>query len=119
MDTHPSYINPDGRYVEYEDLASHIGIAVRIIEDDEKLKREFEESGIKLATDFLVYKKGFVQVTDDVGNGYYFRKLVFSASKLSPVQKSMVMGLIDDGFTYENVDATTKDNITQFHDFDL
>ena len=30
MDTHPSYINPDGRYVEYEDLASHIGIVVRI-----------------------------------------------------------------------------------------
>lgn len=119
MEANPYYINPDGKIVEYEGIASHIGIAMQVIEDDPKMKEEFKNSNFKYATDFLIQKRGFIQVTDDAGNGYYQRKLLFSASKMSQAQKRIIMELIAEGFTYENIDETEKEGLKQFHDFEL
>lgn len=119
MEAHPYYIDQECKIIEFEDIASHIGIAKRIVEDDELLKKEFENSKMQYQTDFLIERKGFIQVTDEVGNGWYNKKLLFSASKMKPAQKRMIMGLIDEGFTYENVDNNSKNNVRHFHDFDV
>ena len=119
MDSNPYYINPDGNIVQYENMFSHIGIAMRILEENSKLKEEFESSKIKYPTDFLVENKGFIQVTNDEGNGYYEKKLLFSASKMSKVQKQLIMRFIAEGYTYENIDVTKKNNVIKFHDFDF
>lgn len=118
IESHPYYINQEGKIIEYDDLSSHAGIAARFIENDPEIQAEFKKSGKRLSTDFMVEDKGFIQVTDEMGNGYYRNKIVFSASKMSQKQKQMVMGYIAEGYSYENIDETFKESIVQrFHDF--
>ena len=123
MDARPYFIDQNGNTIEYDDICSHIGIAKRYIEADPKLKQEFERSGFTLATDFLIEGKGLIQVTDGSGNGWYANKIVFSASKMNPKQKQIVMGFISEGYGYDNVDEMSKHRGDQglakrFHDFD-
>ena len=118
MNTHPYYIDPECKTIEFEGISSHVGIARKIIEETPGLKDAFEKSKIKYPTDFLIEQKGYIQVTDDTGNGFYKRKFIFSASKMTPKQKRIVMQLIDDGFSYENRDAQSQDIVVRFHDFD-
>lgn len=123
MDSRPYYIDKDGKTIEYEDVGSHIGIATRYVESDPRIKQEFERSGFKLPTDFLIEVKGLIQVTDESGNGWYNNKIVFSASRMSPRQKQIVMGYISEGYGYDNVDERSKYRTDQglakrFHDFE-
>ena len=123
MDSRPYYIGKDGIIIEYEDISSHIGIAKRYVESDPRLKQEFERSGFDLPTDFLIEAKGMIQVTNESGNGWYNNKIVFSASKMDPKQKQMVMGFIAEGYGYDNVDERSKYRADQglakrFHDYD-
>ena len=116
MESHPFFIDRDGKAVEYEDIASHIGIALRYLEEHPELKKEFEESGIKFANDFLIQRKGLIQVTDEVGNGYYNRKLVFSASMMTTVQKELIMRYREDGYKLDNVDRVSASVVKRFHE---
>lgn len=117
MQSHPYYLDQEGKVVEYEDISSHIGIAIRYIDSNPQVKAEFEKSGIRFQTDFLVQEKGFIQVTDENGNGYYRNRIVFSASKMQPIQKRMVMQFIEDGYVPENVDAASKSVVKRYHEF--
>ena len=119
MKSNPYFIDQQGNILTYDDINSHIGIATRYIESDPRIKEEYEKSGIKYPSDFLVMKKGFIQVTDDTGNGFYNRKIMFSAVLAKPIQKRIIMGYIEDGFEAENLDKFHRDSIVKrFHDFD-
>ena len=118
MESQPYFLDEEGRVVKYDGIYSHIGIAIKHIEENPRLKREFEESGIKAANDFLVQRKGLIQVTDEVGNGYYNRKLVFSASLMSQTQKRLIMGYREDGYKLENMDNVSNNIVKRFHEGD-
>ena len=115
MYIHPYYLDQSGRMIEYDNLCSHVGIAIRYINSDSKLKEEFSKSGIESATDFLVKKKGFIQVTEESGNGWYNNKIVFSASMMKPRQKQLIMGFLQEGYTYDNVDVVSDSVVKRFY----
>ena len=118
MTAQPYYLGPNGERIEYENLSSHIGIATQYINDHPEIKAEYEKSGVKYPTDFLIEIKGFIQVTDEVGNGFYNNKIVFASSKMTPKQKAIVMEYISEGYIFQNVDQKSKNSVVQrFHDF--
>ena len=62
MDSFPYFLTPNGQMITCENIYSHIGIALQYLEDNPELKEEFKQSGIRYATDFLVQRKGYIQV---------------------------------------------------------
>lgn len=117
MEVHSYYFDQEGKTIEYEGISSHIGIAIQFLNDNPEIKEEFEKSKIRYPTDFLVENKGFIQVTDGSGNGYYRNKIVFSASLMRPVQKRIIMGLIEEGYKPENIDFSANSVVKKYHEF--
>lgn len=80
------FINQDCKKLSSEDIASHIGLANLILENNEQLKKEFQKSGRNNPVDFLICDKGYLKIT----NQGIYQKLVYSSDKLSPRQKELV-----------------------------
>ena len=118
MEANPYYLDRNGKMIHYDSLFSHIGIALKYLEDNPDLMEEFKRSGMKYPTDFLVEKLGFIQVTDEQGNGYYNNKVVFSASMMTPYQKGVIMQYIADGYEADNVDRASNSVAKRFHNLD-
>lgn len=117
MITNPYFLDSQGNVVKAEGIYSHVGIAMKYLDDHPELKEAFRNSNIKYENDFLIERLGFIQVTDDEGNGYYRKKIVFSACVMTPYQKGVIMQYIADGFEADNVDRISESRVRRFHDY--
>ena len=87
MDEEVCFIDGEGNKIFCENISSHIGLAMAILEQDKRLGEEFKKSGMQDSADFLVNTKGWVKATRQ---GYY-RKCVYSSSRLTEKQRKRLL----------------------------
>ena len=87
MDEEVCFIDGDGNKISCENISSHIGLAMAILEQDQKINEEFKRSTMQDPVDFLVYNKGWAKTTRQ---GYY-RKCIYSSSRLTEKQRKRLL----------------------------
>ena len=86
MDDEATFIDSDGNEISCEDISSHIGLAMKMIDEDPNLKNEFLKSG-KDPVSFMTLDKGYL-ARGTMGNSY--RNISYLASKISEKQKKII-----------------------------
>ncbi len=88
------FIDLDGKVIESDTIASHIGLAKDIVEKDENLKQEFIESGYYKEDIFLTNYKGYI-----LGSGMpYNRFILVNKEKTTPAQKKTALIYLEEGY---------------------
>lgn len=91
------FIDKKGEKHFNNEISSHIGLALfDIFEKNPELKKEFDESGEKDASIFLLKIKGWMLGDDER------RKVVYNSSTLSDEQKRLLYGFIEEGYKDED-----------------
>ena len=100
METRAFFIDLDGNVIENGKIESHIGLAIFIVDNDEKLKKEFEESGYYKQDLFLIEQVGYVL-------GYqkeYEKQLMVNKKIFTPEQKKTAFEFYDMGYDIDYYD---------------
>ena len=105
-DEYAFYIDQEGRKISSEDVASHIGLASLILDNNETLKSEFIQTGTKNADEFLVRKKGYMKGSV-IGN--YYKAISYDASSISEIQKNRLAFYIARGFKVSKLPKKNRD----------
>ncbi len=94
------FIDSEGKVIENEEYESHIGLATFIINNNEKLKKEFEDSGYTRQDLFLIEYVGYTL-------GYrtqYEGRLIINKEKTTPIQKKTAFKFVQSGYKFEFTD---------------
>ena len=100
MDDKVFFIDANGNMISIDNISSHIGLANEIMKKDKSLQEEFKKSGKIDPVDFLVLDKGYIKLAE---LGFY-KKCVYSRSKLSERQKEICMYFKEKGYELEDQD---------------
>ena len=104
------FVDKNGKKIFSEEISSHIALGNLVIQKDEQLKKEYEESGKRDVVDFLISDKGYLKVT----NIDYYYSLVFSASKISKKQKEVVRRYGIAGYRLDDLDKKKQKNNEEY-----
>lgn len=99
MEKEEFFIDRNGEKVSIEGIFSHYDLAIKLIENDEKLHKQFEKSKEKDPIDFLVCDKGYMKLTTQA----YFRKCVYHSKVISEKQKEMVREYVKSGYDLDDM----------------
>ena len=94
------FVDKEGKKISMDKISSHIGLAIEIMKNDAKLYEEFKKSRKRDPVDFLISDKGYIKITKQ---GYY-RKCIYSSSKISEIQKYICLHYIEQGYSVEDQD---------------
>ena len=100
MDYESFFVDKEGNKISMDKISSHIGLAVEVMKNDAKLYEEFKKSGKRDPVDFLISNKGYIKIT----NQGYYRKCIYSSSKISEKQRDICLYYIEQGYGVEDQD---------------
>lgn len=106
MDEKCSFIDKNGNEIFDEEISSHIGLAMKLLENNEKLRKEYEQSGKKDPIDFLIIDKGLLKLTKQA----YYRKCVYHSKKISDRQRQMIQYYHEEGYSSDDLFIREKQN---------
>ena len=92
------FIDYDGNRISLDDISSHIGLAVKIIESNATLKEEFKNSEKQDPVDFLISDKGYMKLTEQ----RWYKKCIYMGTKLSNRQKELCRYFEEEGYELED-----------------
>ncbi len=107
MEEEISLINQEGEKITSDKISSHIGLAYLILERDEELKKEFEQSGKRNPLEFLLGDKGWM-TTAKIGE--YYKKIVYDSEIISDSQKKWIEYYLKKGYRPQDL-AMEKKNL--------
>ena len=113
MEEEVIFIDSNGNIIQYNEICSHIGLASKIISEDEHLKELFKNSKSKRTDIFLIYELGYISVSVDPVYGIY---LIANYEKLTEIQRKIVLnyGISGAKMTLLNCDIE-QDTMTNRH----
>ena len=94
------FIDREGNKISIDGVLSHIGLAHKIVESSDNLKSEFNKSGKVDPIDFLISNKGYMKLS----NQGYYRKCVYSSSKVSERQRAFIDYFIEEGYSLDDLE---------------
>ena len=59
------FIDPNGNIIQYDNICSHVGVAAKLISENEELKQRYQESGCRVPNMFLMVYEGYIAVSVD------------------------------------------------------
>lgn len=104
MDDEIFLIDREGKRFSSEKISSHIGLANLILEQDEELKMEFEQSGKRNPLEFLLGDKGYMS-TSKIG---MYKNIVFDSTLISEEQRRWLYYYHEEGYRLENLAREKK-----------
>ena len=94
------FMDSNGNMISCDTISSHIGLANKLLEEDEQLREEFKNSKRKDIIDFLILDKGYVKVSN-IG---YYRNIVYHSGKISQRQRELVYYYkFEEGFNLDDL----------------
>ena len=93
-------IDCEGKKYSSKTISSHIGLAMKRVDEDEELKKEFKESGKKSELEFLLGNKGDI-AGSEISN--YYKKITFDSKLASEIQKKIIKYYRDRGWNLEDL----------------
>ena len=101
------FIDKKGNKISCDKVNSHIGLANIVIENDEKLKQEFQRSGKQNPVEFFLENKEYM-----AGNEGYHGRLTYDSEFVSDEQKRWINHYVgEEG--YEHHDLARERRIMQ------
>ena len=98
------FIDREGNKLSVDEISSHIGLANKIVQSSDTLKKEFEKSGKVDPIDFLISNKGYMKLT----NQGFYRRCVYSSSKVSERQRDFIAYFCEEGYSLDDVEHFTE-----------
>ena len=98
------FIDLSGNIIENEEIESHIGLAIYILDNNEELKKQFENSNYERQDLFLINEIGYTL-------GYhsqYDSRLIINREKATPAKKKTEFEFVKQGYKFE---FTTDENV--------
>ena len=77
-------IDNEGKRISSDTISSHIGLALKVMEQRLELKEEFEKSNRRNPLEFLLGDKGYMTISE-MGT---YRKIVYDSELSSEKQKN-------------------------------
>jgi len=93
------FIDRDGNKISSDTMSSHYGLAHLILEQNENLKEEFEQSKRNDKVDFLIFEKGYLTVSN-IG---YYRKIKFSSLSITEKQRAIIEYFCEQGYEIDDL----------------
>lgn len=93
------FIDENGNKISNEKIASHIGLAMNLLEKNEKLKKEFEESGKNDPTEFLISDKGYLAG----GTMRVYKSITYKSNLISDKQRRLLQYYCEEGYKLNDV----------------
>lgn len=93
------FVDKEGKRIYSEDVASHGALAEIILQKNEELRKEFEQSKRSNPVDFLIYQKGYLKIS----NQGYYHKIVFTSLNISDKQRRIIMGFKQEGYEVDDL----------------
>ncbi len=107
MEEEVCLINQEGEKISSDNISSHIGLAYLVMKNDEKLKKEFEQSGKQNPLEFLLGDKGWMS-TAKMGN--YYKKIMYDSAMVSDSQKKWIEYYVENGYSSHDL-AKDRENL--------
>lgn len=82
------FIDLEGNIIQYKEICSHIGLAVKLITENEKLKELYNKSGYIRADLFLINEIGYMSVSVDPVFGI---NIVVNNDIITDIQRKILM----------------------------
>lgn len=98
------FINERGEKISLENVMSHIGIANKILEQDNKMNEEFLNSGKSNPIDFLISTKGYIAVSQM----QYYKSITYDSAKLPENNKRFLQYYKEEGYSSTDFEAERK-----------
>ena len=87
MEEEVIFIDLDGNIVQYNEICSHVGLASKIISEDEHLKELFTNGDNKRVDLFLINEIGYISVSVDPVYGI---SLIANNQKITDIQRKIL-----------------------------
>ena len=81
------FIDPDGNIIQYNEICSHIGLAVRLINENEELKQRYIDAGCPMANLYLIIYEGYISVSIDP---VYGMNLTANNQRITNIQREIM-----------------------------
>ena len=104
MDEEVFLIDREGKRFSSEEISSHIGLANLIIEQNEELKKEFEQSGKRNPLEFLLGDKGYMTISE---MGVY-KQVIYDSELLSEQQRRWLGYYHEEGYKFKDLAIEKK-----------
>lgn len=104
MDDEIFLIDREGKRFSSEQISSHIGLANLILEQDEALKREFEQSGKINPLEFLLGDKGYMTISQ-IG---VYKQVIYDSALVSEEQRRWLYYYYEEGYKFKDLAAEKK-----------
>ena len=95
------FIDRDGNKIYSDTIASHIGLANLILEQNNQWDEEYKKSGMNDPVDFLVLRKGYLKLSN---LGPYYRRIVYSSARLTEKQRDLIEYYHEEGYDIDDLD---------------
>lgn len=82
------FIDLEGNIIQYNEICSHVGLASKIIAENEELKEKFTNSDCKRTDLFLINEVGYISVSVDPVFGI---SLIANNDKITDIQRKIMM----------------------------
>ena len=102
------FIDPKGNIIQHKEICSHVGLAKKLIDENEELKAIYIEEGSPRADFFLIVYAGYLSVSVDP---IYGMNLTVNVERITDVQKEIVNNYLISGAKISLVDKETIDTI--------
>ena len=102
------FIDPNGNIIQDKEICSHIGLAKKLIDENEELKERYINDGSPKADLYLIVYEGYLSVSVDP---IYGMNLTVNTEKISDTQREIVNNYLISGAKISVVDKETQDEI--------
>ena len=102
-----AFIDLDGNIIQYDEICSHIGLASKLVSENETLKELFINSNCKRPDLFLINEIGYISVSVDPVFGI---SLIANNQKLTDIQRTILMNYGRSGAKITFIDQNIKQN---------
>ena len=103
------FIDREGNIITTEGIRTHFELASLIMEKNPELFEEYKKSKIQDQVDFFIFKKGYIKLTERA----FYKRCVFSSSKISSKQRRILDYYLEDGFVIDDLDIVDMERHTR------
>ena len=102
------FIDLEGKILENADYASHIGLAMFLVENNEELKKIFNTTDYSINKRYGLFLVNYIGYTLGYSNEYD-QRLIINKEKATKSQKQTAFEFVQSGYSYQfNIDEETK-----------
>ena len=102
------FIDLEGKILENADYASHIGLAMYLVENNEELKKIFNTTDYANNKRYDWFLVNYLGYTLGYGNEYD-KRLIINKEKATKAQKQTAFEFVQSGYSYQfNTDEEAK-----------